>query len=99
MSKQIEPPTFISETKSFETYKRDLERWCLLTSLDKKVQAVMVVHCLDGDPSGIKDKIDAGIEDTKLQSEEGITILLKFLEITRRIRLQTVLISISVSRN
>ena len=36
MSKQqIEPPTFISETKSYETYKRDFERWCLLTSLDK----------------------------------------------------------------
>ena len=36
MSKQqIELPTFISETKSYETYKRDFERWCLLTSLDK----------------------------------------------------------------
>ena len=81
MSKQqIEPPSFISETKSYETYKRDLERWCLLTSLDKKVQAVMVVHCLDGDPSGIKDKIDAGITDAELQSEDGVQVLLEFLE-------------------
>ena len=38
----------------------------------------MVVHYLDGDPSGIKDKIDAEIEDEKLQSKEGIATLLEF---------------------
>ena len=63
MSKLIEPPSFISETKSFETYKKDLERWALLTTLEPAKQALMVVHLLDGDPSGIKEKI---VEDLKV---------------------------------
>ena len=80
MSKFIEPPSFISETKSYETYERDLKRWAKLTSVDETKQALMVVHYLDGDPSGIKDKIDAEIEDVKLQCKEGITNLLEFLK-------------------
>ena len=72
MSKILEPPSFISETKSYETYEKDLKRWALLTSVDEKKQALMVVHYLDGDPSGIKDKIDAELEDAKLQCTEGI---------------------------
>ena len=46
---KIEPPTFISETKSFETYKKDLERWALLTEVKPELQALLVVHYLDGD--------------------------------------------------
>ena len=80
MSKFIEPPSFISETKSYETYERDLKRWAKLTNVDETKQALMVVHYLDGDPSGIKDKIDAEIEDVKLQCKEGITNLLEFLK-------------------
>ena len=63
MSKLIEPPSFISETKSFETYKKDLERWVLLTTLEPAKQALMVDHLLDGDTSGIKEKI---VEDLKV---------------------------------
>ena len=40
----LEPPTFISDDKPFEVYKMDLERWSRLTSLDKKLQAEMVVY-------------------------------------------------------
>ena len=80
MSKLLEPPSFISETKSYETYEKDLKRWALLTSVDEKKQALMVVHYLDGDPSGIKDKIDAELEDVKLQCTEGISNLLEFFK-------------------
>ena len=80
MSKLIEPPSFISETKSFETYKKDLERWAMLTTLDKTKQALLVVHMLDGDPSGIKEKIDENIEEEDLNSEDGIANLLEFLK-------------------
>ena len=80
MSKFIEPPSFISETKSYETYERDLKRWAKLTNVDETKQALMVVHYLEGDPSSIKDKIDAEIEDVKLQCKEGITNLLEFLK-------------------
>ena len=80
MSKLLEPPSFISETKSYETYEKDLERWALLPSVVEIKHALMVVHHLDGDPSGIKDKIDAEIEDVKLQCAEGINNLLEFLK-------------------
>ena len=80
MSRFIEPPGFISETKSFETYQKDLKRWALLTSVEKEKQALMVLHYLDGHKSGIKEKVDAQIEETDLQEEDGIQTLLKFFE-------------------
>ena len=80
MSKFIEPPSFISETKSYETYERDLKRWAKLTSVIETMQAFMVIQYLDGYPSGVKDKINAEIEYVKLECEEGITNLLEFLK-------------------
>ena len=77
-SKTLEPPGFISETKSFETYEKDLKRWALLTSIPKENQALMVLHYLDGDPLGIKDKIDEEIDEDVLHSEDGIKCLLDF---------------------
>ena len=82
MSKFLEPPSFISETKSFETYKKDLTRWAMLTSVAAEKQALMVLHCLDGDPSGIKDKVDEAVEEEKLNCSDGIKNLLEFFEKT-----------------
>lgn len=79
-TKAREPPAFISETKTFATYKRDLKRWAKLTDLKPEQQADMVVHCLDGHSSGIKEKIDTQVEEAKLSCEEGIDNLLTFLE-------------------
>ena len=79
MSK-IEPPSFINETKSYETYEKDLKRWSLLTSVPQEKQALMVLHFLDGDPSGIKDKIDEEVTEDDLQSKDGIKKLLNFFE-------------------
>ena len=50
MSTNIEPPSFLSENKSFDTYKKDLERWAERTTLPAEKQALLVVHYLDGDP-------------------------------------------------
>ena len=80
MSRFIEPPGFISESKSFETYQKDLERWALLTSVEEEKQALMVLHYLDGHKSGIKEKVDAQIEEKDLQKKDGIQTLLKFFE-------------------
>ena len=62
------------------TYEKDLKRWVLLTSVNETKQALMVVHYLDGDPSGIKDKIDSEVKDEKVQCKEGIATLLDFLK-------------------
>ena len=80
MNKILEPPSFIGDSKNFETYEKDLKRWALLCSVEKEKQALLVVHYLDGDPSGIKDKIDSGMSDTELGSADGISKLLAFIE-------------------
>ena len=80
MSKILEHPSFISETKSLETYSKDLKIWALLTSVANEKQALMVFHYLDGDPSGIKEKVDVQIEEETLQSEDGLNKLLEFFE-------------------
>ena len=52
-----EPPTFISETKSYAAYKTDLKIWSRITGVPKKNQAEVVVYGLEGHPTGIKEKI------------------------------------------
>ena len=86
MSQNLQPPSFISDVKTYAEYKEDLKRWSRLTSLDKKLQAEMVVYYLDGHPSRIKEKITTQIGN-KLQGEtvdgvsvDGITVLLNFLD-------------------
>ena len=59
---------------------KDLKRWALLTSVAKEKQALMVFHYLEGDSSGIKEKVDVQIEEETLQSEDGMNKLLKFFE-------------------
>ena len=79
MSTILEPPSFVSEKKSFGEYKKDLLRWSRLTSLDKKVQAEMVVYSLEGHPSRIKEKITTQLSDELENNEDGIAKLLEFL--------------------
>lgn len=80
MAQNCEPPSFISETKTYAEYKEDLERWSRLSSLDKKLQAEMVVHRLDGHPSRIKEKIVTKIGTSLIDNAEGIKELIKFLD-------------------
>ena len=78
MSKLVEPPAFISNKKSYETYKKDLKRWTILTTLEPEKQANMVIHFIpDDDP--IKEKIDTQMNDADLAKKDGIDTLLKFL--------------------
>ena len=79
MSTILEPPSFVSEKKSFGEYKKDLLRWSRLTSLDRKVQAEMVVYRLEGHPSRIKEKITTQLGDELEDNEDGIAKLLEFL--------------------
>ena len=76
----LEPLEFVSESKKFCEYKKDLKRWSLLTNVPKAKQALMVLHYLDGDPSGIKEKVDAEIEEDVLYTEQGIEALLQFFK-------------------
>ena len=79
-SKCFEPPAFISKTKTYSTYKADLKRWSRITSVEKKLQAEVVVYNLEGHPSGIKEKIEVKIGSELENNEDGIERLLKFLD-------------------
>ena len=52
----------------------------MLTTVAKDKQALIVLHYLDGDLSGIKDKIDEEIEESTLMSTNGIKTLLEFFK-------------------
>ena len=76
----IEPPGFISDTKSYATYKDDLERWARITGIPAENQADVVVHGLENHPSGIKEKIIINIGDELKNNKDGIKSLLTFLD-------------------
>ncbi len=76
----IQPPSFVSESKTYAEYVDDLKRWCRLTKIEKKLQAEMVVLHLDGHPSRIKEKIVTKIGETLVDDEDGITKLITFLD-------------------
>ena len=79
-SSLLEPPSFVSDSKKFSEYKKDLLRWSRLTSVKPELQAEMVVYRLEGYPSNIKEKIVTQIGDELENNEEGIKVLLEFLE-------------------
>ena len=76
----LEPPTFISDDKPFDVYKKDLLRWSRLTSLDKTLQAEMIVYKLENHPSRIQEKISTQLGDKLVDNDKGIDVLLEFLE-------------------
>ena len=74
MKMNLEPPSFISANKSYAQYEKDLKQWLRLTSLDKKLQAELVVYKL-GEPnheSKIKEQITTQIGDQLEGKEDGI---------------------------
>ena len=77
---KYEPPSFVSNTKSYATYKADLKRWSRITGIDKKLQAEVVFYSLDGHKSGIIEKIEVAIGDKLVDNEDGINELIVFLD-------------------
>jgi hypothetical protein len=80
MTNMIEPPTFVSDKKSYAEYKADLKMWSRITSLEKSVQAEMVVYRLEGHPSRIKEKITTQLGEKLQDNEKGIEELIAFLD-------------------
>ena len=79
MSKSIslEPPSFVSDEKSYSQYKSDLEMWSRISGIDKKIQAEHVVYRLD---SKLKEKVVTQIGDKIIDNADGIKELLAFLD-------------------
>lgn len=79
-TRYFEPPTFMSETKTYETYKEDLYMWSRITSVPKKNQAEVVVYGLEGHASRIKEKIVLNIGSKIKENDNGIQELIAFLD-------------------
>ena len=80
MSKIIKTPSFINETKSYATYVKDVTRWQRLIMTKPEDQAFLILHYLDRHPSGIKEKVDAGMTDTDLEDKLGVQKFLSFVK-------------------
>ena len=78
---RIEPPSFVSDRKSYDAYKRELTVWALATSVEKKKQALIIALSLpDTHDSNIKEKVFAEIEIEDLNSDDGMKNLIEFLD-------------------
>ena len=75
----LRTPEFISESKSLDSYEKDLNRWSRLTSCDKMKQAEWIVLLLEWHSSGIKEKIKTQLGDELIDAEDGIEKLIEFL--------------------
>jgi hypothetical protein len=80
MFNRLEPPTFISDKKSYAAYKKDLLMWSRITNVPQASQAEVVVYGLEGHPTGIKDKIIVSIGDDLENATDGIKKLIEFLD-------------------
>ena len=80
MSRFIEPPTFLSDSKSYAVYKSDLETWSIISGVDPMLQAETVVYRLEGHPSRIKEKINTQIGTKLKDNANGLKELLTFLD-------------------
>ena len=81
-SSKYVPPKFIEDASQYAEYKRKLQRWARITKTDKKQQAEVVLYHLEleNHPSGIHDKIDTAIGDDIVDNENGMNLLINYLD-------------------
>ena len=80
MTTKINPPSF-NCTKSYERFKQELLAWREITELSKNKQGIAVALSLpDDDEHKIKDKVFDQIALDELKDEDGLNILIAFLD-------------------
>ena len=80
MSTRNEPLLFVSHTKLYNIYKKDLKIWSRITEEKKELQAKAVVFSLKDQASNIMEKIQADIWDKLEGNKQGIDKLIKYLD-------------------
>ena len=80
MTTKINPPSFNS-AKTYERFKQELLAWREITELSKNKQGIAVALSLpDDDENKIKDKVFDQIALDELKDENGLNILIAFLD-------------------
>ena len=73
------PPSMLN--KSYDLYKKELNVWSHLTSLEKKKQGLAVALSLPEDGvENIREKVFENVAIEDLQAEDGLKKLLKFMD-------------------
>ena len=81
MTSKLEPPTFVSEKKSYESYRRQLTTWMRASAVEANTQALVVALSLpDDDDSNIKEKVFSELDTEDLNAADGMKILLDFFD-------------------
>merc|ERR1719319_585742 len=76
---EFEPPGFFDDPSGYAEYKKKLQRWARITSVDKKKQAEVVLFHLEGHSSGIQEKIDIALGNDIRDKDDGLAKLIKYL--------------------
>ena len=77
----------MESASGYAEYKRKLERWSRITSVEKKKQAEVVLYHLENHPSGIQEKIDTALGDKLIDKDDGLTDSLSIsMKSTQQIR-------------
>ena len=78
-SMNLQPPSFVSDSKTYKEYKRELKGWALVTTVEKSKQAIVVALSIPDEAEGnIKNKIFAEMDTDSLNVDEGMKTLLDF---------------------
>ena len=80
MEISINPPTF-NKRKSYENFRQELLAWSEITDISKSKQGIVIALSLsENDETQISDKIFDKISIYDLKSDDGLRILLNFLD-------------------
>ena len=80
MTTRIYPPTF-NKAKTYERFRQELLAWTEITDLSKDKQGIAIALSLpDDDESQIREKVFDQIAIDDLKSNDGLTVLINFLD-------------------
>ena len=80
MKTRINPPTF-NKGKNYESFRQELTAWKEITELSKDKQGIAIALSLpEDDESQIRQKVFYQIPVDDLKSDDGLTVLLNFLD-------------------
>ena len=80
MTTRINPPTF-NKAKTYERFRQELLAWTEITDLSKDKQGIAIALSLpDDDESQIREKVFDQIAIDDLKNNDGLTVLINFLD-------------------
>jgi hypothetical protein len=80
MATRINPPV-LTKGKKYERFKQELLAWREITELRKEKQGIAIALSLpEDDESQIREKVFDQIQIEDLKSDDGLTILIGFLD-------------------